>query len=223
MAPYIINIHSLKPVTHDVLQVITDKPGNLSFKPGQAADISIDKKGWENIKRSFTFASLPGDSHLEFVIKTYPNHKGVTNELTTLHSNDRLIIHDIFGSIQYKGEGLFIAGGAGVTPFISIFKDLKLKNEIASNKLIFANKTAADIILENEFNSLLGKNFINILSQENSGPYYSGFITAEFLSKFLQGTKPYIYLCGPPPMMKAIETHLEQLHISPEQIVKETF
>jgi ferredoxin-NADP reductase len=43
---------------------------------------------------------------------------------------------------------VFIARGAGVTPFISIFRYLRSKAEIGSNKLIFANKTKADIILE---------------------------------------------------------------------------
>lgn len=50
---------------------------------------------------------------------------GVTNELLSLKAGDNLIVNDIFGAIHYKGEGTFIAGGAGVTPFISIFRDLK--------------------------------------------------------------------------------------------------
>jgi len=218
-----IRIHSVNPVTHDVLHFVTDKPGNLLFHPGQAADISIDKPGWQDEKRSFTFTSLPSEDHLEFVIKTYPERKSVTNELRTLKPDDRLFIHDVFGSIEYKGEGIFIAGGAGVTPFISIFKDLKAKKAIGNNKLIFANKTASDIILEKEFRALLDKNFINILSNENSDGYHSGFITAEFLAPFIQGSDQYIYLCGPDPMMDAVEGQLAQLGVSPDRLVKETF
>ena len=99
-------------------------------------------------KRPFTFTCLPDDDYLEFTIKTYPSHKGVTNELLQLKQNDELILHDVFGAIAYKGEGVFIAGGAGVTPFISIFRFLRSKNEVGGNKLIFANKAKADIILE---------------------------------------------------------------------------
>lgn len=44
--------------------------------------------------------------------------------------NILLILHEVFGTISYQGEGLFIAGGAGVTPFISLFRSLKSKNEI---------------------------------------------------------------------------------------------
>ena len=223
MEPFIVNIQSIQYLTHNVLQITTDKPVNLQFNPGQAADISIDKEGWKDEKRSFTFTNLPEDPFLEFVIKTYPEHKGVTNQLLSLHPNDRLRVHDIFGSIQYKGEGLFIAGGAGITPFISIFRDLKSKDAIANNKLIFANKTEADIILKNEFTDLLGKSFINILSEGNSDLYHSGLITKEFLSNYIVDTNTPVYLCGPPPMMKAIEKLLAQLNVSSDHIVKETF
>src|SRR5512133_2313431 len=127
-----VRIFSIGPITRDVLQIFTDKPKNLEFIPGQATEISIDKPGWENERRPFTFTSLPDDSFLQFSIKTYPERKGVTNELLTLKKNDHLILHDIFGAIEYKGEGTFIAGGAGATPFISILRSLKSRNELGN-------------------------------------------------------------------------------------------
>ena len=63
-----------------------------------------------------------------------------------LNVNDELIPHDVFGTITYKWKAFFIAGGAGVTPFISILRYLISRNEIRNNKLIFANKTRKDII-----------------------------------------------------------------------------
>ncbi len=76
--------------------------------------------------------------------------------------------------MAYKGEGVFIAGGAGVTPFICIFRYLQSKNETGNNKLIFANKTHDDIIIAREFKKLLGENLINILSDEKSDKYAHG-------------------------------------------------
>ena len=223
MSNYVLDIISVTPVTHDVIQINTPKPHGLSFQPGQAADISINKKGWVREKRSFTFTSLPDDDFLQFIIKTYPEHKGVTNQLRSIKPGDQLIIHDIFGSIQYKGEGLFIAGGAGVTPFISIFRNLRTTDAIGKNKLLFANKTEDDIILLSEFSQLLKGNFINILSEGRTESYPSGFITEDFLSKFFDEYTQYFYLCGPPPMMKAVEGHMEKLGIAKEKIVKEAF
>ena len=118
---------------------------------------------------------------------------------------------------------IFIAGGAGVTPFISIFWHLESKNEIGNNKLIFANKKKEDIILEKEFKKLLGDNFINILSDEKVKGYSNGQITTDFIKANSGGTNKFFYLCGPPPMMKAIEKELADLQVDKKSIVKESF
>ena len=218
-----VKIESIKHATHDVLQIRMEKPHGLSFTPGQATEVSVNKSGWLNEKRPFTFTCLPDDDYLEFNIKTYPAHKGVTNELLQLKKNDELILHDVFGAIAYKGEGVFIAGGAGVTPFISIFRFLQSKNEIGQNKLIFANKTKADIILKSEFEKLLGKNFINILSDEKADGYAYGQITEDFIKAQSGGINKIFYICGPPPMMDSMEKYLSNLHVPVKSIVKEVF
>ena len=223
MQQHIVKVKSVDKVTHDVLKITVEKPQHYIFISGQATEVSINKNGWMNEKRPFTFTCLPDNDYLEFTIKTYPSHKGVTNELLNLKINDELILHDVFGAIAYKGEGIFIAGGAGITPFISIFRQLQSKNKIGNNKLIFANKTKADIILEKEFKNLLGKNFINILSDEKIQGYAHGEITKDFIKANSGGIDQLFYICGPPPMMEAIEKQLANLHINEKSIVKEAF
>ena len=223
METHIVKIKSIGKITPDVLQIVTEKPANYVFAPGQATEISVNKSGWENEGRPFTFTCLPDNDYLEFTIKTYPAHKGVTNQLLQLKKDDELIVHDVFGEISYKGEGVFIAGGAGVTPFISIFRYLQLKNEIGNNKLLFANKTRADIIHEQEFTKLLGANFINILSDEKAPGMAQGYITKEFIAEHSGGLNKIFYLCGPPPMMDAVEKQLAELHVPATSIVKEAF
>jgi ferredoxin-NADP reductase len=223
MTQNIVKIKSIQHITHDVLQIVTERPQQYNFIPGQATEVSINKNGWQKEKRPFTFTCLPENDYLEFTIKTYPSHKSVTNQLLQLTMNDELILHEIFGTIAYKNEGLFVAGGAGITPFISIFRHLKSKSETGNNKLIFANKTKADIILEQEFESLLGNNFINILSDEKVMGYAFGQISEGFLKSHISVTSRNIYLCGPPPMMAAVETQLANLNIDEKIIIKEAF
>ncbi len=220
---HIVKIKSIEKVTRDVLRLVTEKPANYNFKPGQATDVSINKLSWTEKKKPFTFTCLPEDDYLEFTIKTYQSHKNVTNELLNLKANDELILNEVFGAISYQGEGVFIAGGAGVTPFISIFRDLDLKKEIGENKLIFANKKKSDIINEEEFKKMLGKNFINILSDEKIEGYPNGQITKEFINANIGGINKLFYLCGPPPMMAAIENQLAELHVDKKSIIKEAF
>lgn len=223
MEQHIVKIKAIEKVTRDVLKIVTDKPAGYLFIPGQATEVSINKDNWRDEKRPFTFTCLPENDYIEFTIKTYPTHKGVTNELLQMKVNDELILHDVFGAIAFKGEGVFIAGGAGVTPFISIFRFLQSRNEVGVNKLIFANKTKADIILKDEFEKLLGKNFINVLSDEQAEGYEHGYITEGILQKYITGDNAKVYLCGPEPMMDAVEKQLLNLKFNPASIVKEAF
>jgi ferredoxin-NADP reductase len=223
MKNHYVKIKSIQHITHDVLQIDTEKPHQFTFIPGQGTSVCINKKGWENKKRPFTFTSLPQDDYLQFIIKTYSSNNRVTDKLLQLKPNDELILHDVFGTITYNHEGLFIAGGAGITPFISILRDLKSKNEIGDNKLIFANKTKSDIILKDELTGMLGDNFINILSEEKAEGYPYGFITEDFLRTNVPEITGNIYLCGPPAMINAMEIILPSLNIDEKLIIKEKY
>lgn len=223
MAQHLIKIKSVDHVTHDVLRFRTERPTDYNFEPGQATRVSINKDGWEKKKRPFTFTNLPNENHLEFTIKTYPEHEGVTNQLLTLKPGDELIIGDAWGTINYKGEGVFIAGGAGVTPFIAIFRHLHKMAKLGESKLLFANKTAEDIIHKDEFDDMLGHNFINILSKEEVDGLEHGFIDEQFLKEHDINEYEHVYLCGPKPMMSSVEELLLKIGVEKDTIVKEEF
>ena len=120
MEKHIVKVLTTELVTHNVKRFTLQKPQNYSFTSGQATDVSINKPGLEEEVRPFTFTCLNSDDHLEFTIKTYTDHDGVTNKLRGINAGDELIVHEVYGAITYKGPGIFIAGGAGITPFISI-------------------------------------------------------------------------------------------------------
>lgn len=216
-----VQILAIEQVTHDVRGFRVQKPAGISFTPGQATEISVDQEGWKGEGRPFTFTSLPEDDYLELIIKRYPSHEGVTDRLHQLEEGDSLIMNDVFGAIQYSGKGLFVAGGAGITPFIAIFRDLHRKGELEGNRLLFANKTAGDIILKQELEQMLGGQFINILSEEEHPPHLSGFISRELIVDQLTTPGMKVYVCGPPPMMDSIGEHLAELEIPGESIITE--
>ena len=219
----IVKVKSNERITHDVLRIVFEKPDGYTFTPGQAADISINKSGWEEKMSCFTFTSLPEDKNLEFTIKVYPERERLTNELQSVKTGDELILQDPFGDIQNKGKGIFLAGGAGITPFIAILKELQKNDRIDGSKLIFANKKEEDIIDREFFEDILGDHFINILSDEKKEEYEHGYVTSELIKKHQDENTQYYYLCGPPPMMDAVEKQLDQLGIKEEYIIKEGF
>ena len=222
MEEHIVKILDIEEVTHNVKSFKIEKPKGYSFIPGQATEVSINVAELRNEKRPFTFTSLNSSDFLEFTIKIYSERNGITNELGKLKPGAELIIRDVWGDISFKGDGVFIAGGAGITPFLSIFRELHYRKKIGSNMLIFANKTKEDIILESELKWLLGDSFINILSEERSEGYAFGFITDEFLKTNIPALQINYYLCGPPPMMDAVLRQLANLGINQNSITMES-
>ena len=218
---HIVKILSVKPVTHNVRLFRFEKPAGYTFHPGQATEVSINKEGWKEEKRPFTFTSLNDWPDLEFTIKIYSDHKGVTNELGSLKAGDELIIRDVWGAIAYKGEGYFIAGGAGITPFIAILRQLKKDNKIGSNHLYFSNKKENDIILHDELDEILGKNAHYIVTDSKDPKFKKSYINKEFLQQEIKDFKKPFYICGPDKMVSDISNLLTGLGASPESVVFE--
>ena len=218
---YIVSIKKIEEVTHDVRRFQLEKPKGYQFNPGQATEVSINQEGWKNEKRPFTFTSLNEDPFLEFTIKIYSDHEGVTNQLGKLKVGDQLMIHDVWGAIEYNGPGYFIAGGAGITPFIAILRQLAKDGRMDNNILYFSNKTEKDIILKDELTSIMGKNAIYIVTDENSSKYLNGFINEEFLKKNIKDFSRKFYVCGPPKMVESLNETLVKLGASPDSVVFE--
>ena len=222
MSPeHAVKILSIEKVTHNVKRFRCEKPGGYAFTPGQATEVSINKPGWINEKRPFTFTSLNEDPYLEFTIKIYRDHEGVTNELGKLSEQDELIIRDVWGAIEYKGPGYFFAGGAGITPFIAILRRLQKLNEMAGNKLFFSNKTAEDIIIRDELSGMMKENAVYVVTDATTTQYYNGYINEDFIRRNVENLKRNFYICGPPQMVESLTGILVKLGAVPDSVVFE--
>ena len=218
---HIVKILSITNVTHNVRQYNIEKPKGFHFDPGQATDVSINEPEWKNELRPFTFTCLNSDPYLQFTIKSYTGHDGVTNRLGHLKVGDELIIRDVWGAITYKGPGYFIAGGAGITPFIAILRQLHADGKLAGNTLFFSNKTDKDIILKEELEAMLGENArFNITAQADTG-YDHRKVNADFLKAEVKDFSKRFYVCGPDEMVSEISKTLEKLGAKADEVVFE--
>lgn len=217
----VVKIISMQKVTHDVKHYRVEKPNGYTFEPGQATEVSINHPKWKEERRPFTFTSLNEWPHLEFTIKSYRDHDGLTNALDKLKTGDELILRDVWGAITYKGEGYFIAGGAGITPFIAIFRQLFHEKKIGTNELFFSNKTSDDIILEEELVEMLGDNAHFLVTKETDTIYESARIDKAFLLKNVKDFSKPFYICGPDKMVEEISGILKELGADPESVVFE--
>jgi ferredoxin-NADP reductase len=212
---------NIQQVTHDVKSFRLEKPKGYYFKPGQATEVSINKPGMAEEKRPFTFTSLNADTYLEFTIKDYKDHHGVTHKLHLLKPGDELIIRDVWGAIEYKGPGYFIAGGAGITPFVSILRQLHEENKLQGNTLFFSNKTSGDIIYEKELLKMPGLQAIFILTKENKTGYECGYINESFIKKNVTDFDKRFYICGPDQMIADVRNILANLGAESDALVFE--
>lgn len=217
----IIRILSAEYITHDVRQFRLERPEGFTFKPGQATELSIDKGEWKDRRNPFTFTSLKDDPYVEFTIKIYPERQGVTNQLSLLNPGDTMILREPWGAIEYQGPGYFIAGGAGITPYISILRNLKHEGSVGDNKLFFSNKTDKDIILADELKVILGENAHFTITRQKDSQYDQRRIDENFLKAEVNDFSKHFYVCGPDPMVVALTETLKKLGVSADTIVFE--
>jgi ferredoxin-NADP reductase len=220
---HMVKVLGAEYVTHNVRRFTLEKPAGYRFEPGQATELSVNKPDWQNERRPFTFTSLNEWPTLEFTIKIYPDHSGVTNELGKLQVGDEVILHDVWGTIHYKGEGTFIAGGAGITPFIAILRQLHKQGALGNNTLIFSNRTEKDIILREEFTNMLGNRFINTLTQEKIAGFDNRKVDAAYLRDTVKDLSQCFYICGPDAMVDGLEQVLVDLGADRDNVIREKF
>lgn len=221
MEKHVVKIIEAFYITHDVKCFRVEKPANYDFIPGQATEVAINLPSWENKRRPFTFTNLRSDPFLEFMTKIYRDHEGVTNKLGSTNAGSELILHDVFGAIRYKGSGVFIAAGAGITPFISIFRDLHQKNQLDGNSLLYTNKTSEDVIIDAELKEMLKNNYLNIYTRENIIGFIGMRIDRNFLIDTIADFSQHFYVCGPDDFVKSISRNLIDLGVSSDTLVIE--
>ncbi|GAA3867684.1 FAD-binding oxidoreductase [Celeribacter arenosi] len=210
-------------VTHDTRHLVFAKPEGFTFTPGQAVDFAILREGFRDEKRPFTPVNGPDERTLEFVIKSYPDHNGVTKEIPTLRSGEMVEISEPWGAISDEGPGVFIAGGAGITPFLAVLRSRARANgSLADCTLIFSNKTTDDIILREELAQMPGlKTVFTVTDEEDAEGVATRRIDRDFLADHIDPSVGHFYVCGPIKMIDDVRENLIALGVDEDRIVRE--
>jgi cytochrome-b5 reductase len=209
-------------VTHDTRRFVLARPEGFTFEPGQGVELTIDRDPWQNEGHPFTPTCLPQDRVLEFVIKRYPEPDGFTSALHELEPGAPLTVSDAFGTITYKGPGVFIAAGAGITPFLAILRRLAAEGTLEGHQLLFSNKTEDDLICGQELRSYLGRHAVfTFTRRREEGSHAGRHIDSGFLSGHMDRSDRYCYVCGPDAFVKSVNEGLLTLGVDPERLVYE--
>lgn len=221
MNKVIVKVLESQFINYDVKRFVVEKPEGYEFIPGQAVNISINESDWKVEKRPFTFTNQKEAKNLEFIIKIYNDHNGVTNKLAGINAGDELILHDKFGAIHYEKPGVFIAAGTGITPFLAIFRDLYKQNKLRGNKLIFVNKTSLDVIAGQELQRMFREDFRPVFTREGVVGFRGRRIDRNFLIENIVDFSQHFYVCGPQDFVEKVVMNLKDLGANSDSLIFE--
>jgi glycine betaine catabolism B len=216
--------------TPNVLSYQFPRAARLDYKPGQFFFVTIRFEGKE-LSHHFSFSSSPTESdHIEFTKKLSDSE--YSNALRATKAGDWARIEGPFGQFTFEGEYPKIAllgGGIGITPFMSIIKNATDKGFTNRITLFYGCKTPNDIVFREEIEELAKRNSnLKIVFIVNDAPPYwkgaVGNINMDLIRRELPDYKDNIfYACGPPPMVKVMQSLVESMGLPREKLKLEYF
>ncbi|MGM5488903.1 MAG: FAD-binding oxidoreductase, partial [Nanobdellota archaeon] len=195
-------ILSVTKVTHDVTRIMLTRHDEFSFVPGQYGLVFLEDEG-----KPFTFTSIPDDAHLELTVK----EKGdFTAKLVRCQPGDILTIRGPLGqALNFTDElsrVIFVAGGSGITPFISFLRHVYQRGLDHQFVLFYANKTREDVIYGTELEAYQSVRLIHAFSEQGA------YVTKELIQSNVDDPARHTWLvCGPPPMTASLRKILSEL------------
>jgi predicted ferric reductase len=205
---------------------------------GQFASIMIRKpEGWSEA-HPFTISAAPEDKLLRFTIK---KEGAFTSDIPNLKPGTEVRCTGPLGVFCKGIDGdagiVMMAGGVGVTPFLSVLRHFRYTKAAGETTLFWVNKTMAETFAADEIGAMtqeLNLTVVHCLSREDDVQrhfqprfprvlYEKGRLNADILTRHGAGPGAAFYLCGPPPMMDAALTEVGALGVDPASVRQEKF
>jgi NAD(P)H-flavin reductase/ferredoxin len=218
--------------TRLVLQLLPDEQNGLSFQfePGQFVELEVVELG---LKRAYSLANTPNwEGKLEFLIRLQPQGQFATY-LQQAKPGDKLQVHGPSGTFGMMDQSLnprcFVAGGAGLAPFLSILRRMAEWGENHPVQLLLGVNNEQELFYQQELNQLMDA--IPQLRVEicvwQASDNWQGFhgTPVEALKAYLANAKvlPDVLLCGPPMLVEAATKAAVEAGVSAERIYSERF
>ncbi|XOU95001.1 MAG: ferric reductase-like transmembrane domain-containing protein [Candidatus Kerfeldbacteria bacterium] len=208
----------------DTYLVSFEPEGNkMKYNPGQFAYITYFDSEVKKEMHPFSITSHVDENELSFAIKILGDY---TSSLDNLKIGDQAEIYGPYGRFSDKlsddKDLIFIGGGVGVAPFVSMVKDAAKKNNGQWVSLYYCTKTKNDACLDIELTGVLGKIpdsfYINQCSDNQ------GRLSVDTVMKRVRKIdNTVVFLCGPHQMMNDYQKKLIEQGLKKDNIVMEDF
>lgn len=238
-----LSVKSVCRETADCVSVAFEVPEGLAasyrFQPGQYLTLRINLDG-EEVRRPYSICSCPSEGELKVAIKQIPGGKFSTFANQRLRPGDLLEVMTPMGDFHVpitasnQKHYVAFAAGSGITPVISIIKEILLREPGSTFALFYGNRTTETIIFRESLEGLKNKYLdrfalFHILSREEQGSdLFTGRIDGAKLARIFSGligahTVDEYFLCGPVGMVQELKVFLKHAGVARNKIHVELF
>lgn len=220
----IASVERLSPTT---LAVSLEGAGPVAFLPGQYVNLRVP--GTE-ARRSYSFASAPGDDRLAFLVRDIPEGR-MSAFLRDAAPGTAVDFTGPSGSFYLREVTrplLFLAGGTGLAPFLAMLRRLAETGTGGQPvHLVYGVTRDADLVdvatLEALAERIPGFTFTTVVADPESAHPRKGYVTDHLEAAQLHEGEIDVYLCGPPPMVDAVRGWLSAQGVAPRSFHTEKF
>lgn len=215
------------------ISVDIENRGALAFLPGQYVNFAVpgtDDGAGKPITRSYSFANGPHESRLQFLVKLTPG--GVMSTYLTERATVGEAVsftgpHGSFFLRESSRPVLLLAGGTGLAPILSMLRKLHDDDSPRKAHLIYGVSTDTDLValddIEYFARELPGLTWDHCVSDPNSSATNKGYVMSLIRDQHLYDGDVAVYLCGPPPMVESVRSHISEAGIEPTGFYYEKF
>ena len=195
------------------------------FKAGQFVTLSSEV-GTSFVTRPYSISSSPKEA-MKGILEVTVQKAGFfsTYLLEEAKVGDKVVVGEPSGDFYYDNlrdnkNVVAIAGGSGITPFISMIKSLEENSDDFNLTVVYGARTRKDLLIDYKDVKSSKVKLVIVLSEENVEGYEHGFITGELLTKYLPETYS-VFMCGPNAMYNFVRAEFEKLGVDKYSIRQE--
>jgi len=229
-----LTLKSVKDVAQNTREYIFKPSFRVVFRPGQYLEWALPHQSPDGrgSRRYFTIASSPLKKTVRLVVRHSEAGSTYKENLEQLKSGAVLHAAQLAGDFILpenvtNHKYVFVAGGIGVTPFVSMVEDYLIKHQAIDAHLLYCNNEIDDIAYADLFSKAqnIGLQTTHVLNRPPTDwRGESGFLTQVMIQRLVPDLQSrIIYLSGPPGMVNSYEKLFEQLGVPRSNIKTDYF
>jgi ferredoxin-NADP reductase len=235
MPNYQVKLAGREQLAEGTLAFRFEKPAGFNFKAGQAVVLELldPPAGDGQKRRTFSLVSAPFESTL--VIATRMRNTAFKRALKTLPDGQSMKLVGPIGQFtlaEAARPAVFIAGGIGITPFMSMLRQAARERSPQPLLLLYSNRRPEDAAFLGELQGIERQNsnfrlFATMTDMSKSSRQWdgeTGFVDANLIKRCAGGlVAPVYYVVGPPAMVVAMQETLRRAGVAQNDIHSEEF